>query len=196
MLRFIAEEITLYLIANKIIKIENRSFYIYGIELFINNLFITATISIIALVSKTILLSLIFATTFYFLRAYSGGYHCKKYIQCYFFSISIYISLILANAYIGNYKSMISIVLLCASLPIIFIHSPVEHKNNPLTIKEKSKYRKISITLLTAFSIMDTVFLILKQQDFSLATSWAISASAVLILLSKKEDIKHEEKMS
>jgi accessory gene regulator B len=196
MLRFIAEEITLYLIANKIIKIENRSFYIYGIELFINNLFITATIAIIALVSKTILLSLIFATTFYFLRAYSGGYHCKKYIQCYFFSISIYISLILANAYIGNYKSMISIVLLCASLPIIVIHSPVEHKNNPLTIKEKSKYRKISITLLTAFSIMDTVFLILKQQDFSLATSWAISASAVLILLSKKEDIKHEEKMS
>ena len=136
MLRFIAEEITLYLIANKIIKIENRSFYIYGIELFINNLFITATIAIIALVSKTILLSLIFATTFYFLRAYSGGYHCKKYIQCYFFSISIYISLILANAYIGNYKSMISIVLLCASLPIIVIHSPVEHKNNPLTIRK------------------------------------------------------------
>lgn len=196
MLRFIAEEITLYLIANKIIKIENRSFYIYGIELFINNLFITATIVIIALLSKTLIISLIFCIVFYLIRAYSGGYHCKKYIQCYFISISIYVSLLLANTYINNFKTLISIILLCVSFPIIVVCSPVEHKNNPLTIEEKSKYRKISIALLSTFSILDIAFLIWNKQDFSLASSWAISASAVLILLSNKEDLKHEETMS
>lgn len=196
MLRFIAEEITLYLIANKIIKIENRSFYMYGIELFINNLFITATIVIIALLSKTLIISLIFCIVFYLIRAYSGGYHCKKYIQCYFTSLSIYVSLLFANTYINNFKTIISIILLCVSFPIIVVCSPVEHKNNPLTIEEKSKYRKISIALLSTFSILDIAFLIWNKQDFSLASSWAISASAVLILLSNKEDLKHEETMS
>ena len=196
MLRFIAEELTLYLIANKIIKIENRSFYIYGIELFINNLFITATIAIIALLSKTLVISLIFCTVFYLIRAYSGGYHCKKYVQCYFISVAIYVSLLLVNTYISNFKTLISIILLCISFPIIVVRSPVEHENKPLTIEEKSKYRKISIALLSAFSILDIAFLIWNKQNFSLATSWAISASAVLILLSKKEDLKHEETLS
>lgn len=196
MLRFIAEEITLYLIANKIIKIENRSFYIYGIELFINNMLITATIAIIAILSQNLIVSLIFSIVFYLIRAYSGGYHCKKYFQCYFFSVSIYVSLLLANTYINNYKMIISIILLCASFPIIVVRSPVEHENNPLTIEEKSKYRKISLALLSAFSVLDIAFLIWNKQDFSLATSWAISASAVLILLSKKEDLKHEKTVS
>jgi len=64
---------------------------------------------------------------------------------------------------------------------------PCRHENNPLTIEEKSKYRKISITLLSVFSTLNIVFLIWGKQDFSLAISWAISASAVLILLSKKQ---------
>lgn len=197
MLKFIAEEVTLYLIANKIIKIENRSFYIYGIELFVNNLLITATIAVIAILSKTIVISLIFCIAFYLIRAYSGGYHCKKYIQCYFASTLIYVSLLLVNAYIGSNKLIASIILLCTSLPIIILRSPVEHENNPLTIEEKSKYRKISITLLSVFSTLNIVFLIWGKQDFSLAISWAISASAVLILLSKKrEDLKHEKEMS
>lgn len=54
MLQAIAEEISLRLVANRVISIEKRKYYTYGIELVLNNLLIFLSITLIGVLTRWI----------------------------------------------------------------------------------------------------------------------------------------------
>lgn len=193
MLTKMAEEISLQMITHKIIKIEDRDYYIYGIELLLCNLFIIAGITAIAIVTGTIVTSIIYSLAFCLLRAYAGGYHCKTYLKCFCTSIGIYICMVATNLGLAQHKNILSVLLLAISIPIVFIFAPVVHENNPLEELEKVKNRKITLFLLLVFFVVSLIGLAIKQTDGVYAISCATTAVAVLIIMSKTGGMKDEK---
>lgn len=196
MIKSIAEELSLLLVANKIIKIEKREFYIYGIELMMYNTLITLSIALIAILTNTIILSLIFSVLFCSLRSYSGGYHCTSYLKCFCTSLTIYLSMLVFNAHLGDLRHIVSIVILIASTPIIIIFSPIEHENNPLTKNEKKRYKIVSL-IITFFIVLTFIsLLIFNLNEFAFVVSWVIFAIAILIIITKIGVKTNEKTMS
>ena len=178
-----AKNISLMLIANNIITFENREAYSYGIELFLFKFSLYIIVAVIALITHTLIPSAIFVISYTFLRQYNGGYHCKTAEMCIIVSIFMYlIFLLLYKLNYDNIKTFFFISSCISFLPI-FIFSPVENINNPLTVNEKRKYHIISImiaTVLVAIMILGYIF---NVSNICYAVSYALTADAVLIIL-------------
>jgi len=194
MLKKLSEEISLLLVSNKIISIENREIYIYGIELLLSNMITFIAIIFISIVTKTFLISMLYSLIFCSLRIFAGGYHCKTYISCFFTSISIYILMLVLNFQLDSIKSILSIILVVLFSPIILMFAPVEHENNPLTAEEKVKYRKCCIIITLAIIALFIVSILFSLFEISFIISWTMTAVAALIIISKIEGGKNNEK--
>lgn len=184
MLRMIAEELSLVMVANKIIPIEDRRYYIYGIELVLNNVLICLFIAAIAIITKTILISIIFSLSFCMLRAYTGGYHSKTYLRCFCISVINYIVMLILNETL-EYKFILSCVFLGISVPLIIKFAPVEHKNKPLSIEQKKRYKRISILILSLITAGFIATCFFSKLDISFAISWATFGVFILLFFPK-----------
>ena len=182
MLKVIAEELSLILVANKIIAIENRKYYIYGIELIINDFLIFFSISVIAIITNTIVISLIFSVTFCALRAYSGGYHCKSYSACFGLTLINYVGMLLLNNLIEDNKFIFCCVIIGFSIPTIIKFAPIEHINNPLDNIQKKKCRRLSLLIVILCIVSFIVTSVFSKLEISFAISWSIFAVWLLML--------------
>jgi accessory gene regulator B len=184
-IKTIAEELSLALVSNRIIEIEDRKNYIYGIELVLYDIFIFVTIAVIAVLTDKVQMSLIFTFLFCTVRAYAGGYHCNTYAKCFFTALTVYLFMLVLNAWLGSKTVILACILLVVSVPIILRFAPVEHENNPLSHDEKNKYRKYSMRIVSVSSALFILSLIYFAKEISFAISWAIFATAVFIVVSK-----------
>ncbi len=191
-----AKDISLMLIANNIITFENRDAYSYGIELFLFKASLYIIVTVIALITNTLIPSVTFVVSYMLLRQYSGGYHCKTAETCMIVSIFMYlIFLLLYKLDYDNVKIFFLISSFISLLPIT-IFSPVENINNPLTIKEKNKYHIIAIIIAVILTAIMLIGYFVNINDIFYATSYALTADAVLIILglrrSKNEEVCNE----
>lgn len=188
----IADDLSILLAEKRIIKPENREFYFYGLQLAISKLFFFWVILTISLLTKTFLVSMAFVFMYSIIRQFSGGHHCRSEVSCFFVSILLYLIMILfydIDMYGGKMFLCISAAV---SVLLIMIFSPVEHKNNPLSIDERKKYGTISrVTAITLATIM-CVSLLLNINIIFYSSSYALTADAVLIILALK-GVKHSE---
>ncbi len=182
MLKAFAEELSLIMVANKIIPIEKRKYYTYGFELILNDILIFTSVSIIAVLTNTLITSFLFTIVFCVLRAYVGGYHCRSYSACVFTALTNYICMLLLNAYIIHFKLIISLVLIGISIMVITILAPVEHENNPLSTTQKKKYKKYSIILIIIITTGFIISVVFSKLTVSFAISWAMFAVFLLLL--------------
>lgn len=177
-----SKDISLMLIANKIITFENREAYSYGIELFLFKASLYIIVAVIALITHTLIPSAIFVVSYILLRQYNGGYHCKTAEMCMIISIFMYlIFLLLYKLDYGNTKKIL-LISSCISLLSIAVFSPVENINNPLTVKEKRKYHIISVVISAALGAVMILGYILNIINLFYAISYALTADAVLII--------------
>ena len=75
MIKNLAEDLSVLLAANGIIKLEDCDAYRYGLELFISKAIMYIIVFIIALLTKTLLFSILFIGMYSAIRQYSGGFH-------------------------------------------------------------------------------------------------------------------------
>ncbi len=193
MLKFLAEELSLRLVADKIITIEKRKYYTYGIELILNDLIIFLMVAIIAAITDTILISAIFSFIYCVLRSFAGGYHSKTYLGCFSTAFVNYSLMLLLNSMLNEWKIPTGIVMMMLSIPIIFILSPVENVNNPLVWKEKKKYKKISSILIGIYSLFFIISVKFLPDEISFVTAWSMFATALLMLRAMIKKTKEEK---
>lgn len=184
MLKTIAEEISLRLVANKIISIDKRKYYTFGIELALNDFFIFLSLILIAVFSKKILISLIYIITYCSIRNYVGGYHCKTYLKCFCTTLILYSSMLLFDTYLKDIKFIIAYILMCVSTPIIIVFTPIDYDKDPISSETKKKYKKKSIILITIASVGFVLANIFHKVDISFAISWGVFMVFSLMLLS------------
>lgn len=197
MISYIADELSLCLVANKIIPIEKRKYYTYGIELILNDLLIFIIVISVALITNTIWISILFSFSFCLLRTYTGGYHSRSYARCCGTAMVNYLSLLVFNSVLGEYRLYAGIIMMAFSVPIVWRFSPIKHDNHLFNEREKEKYKKLSRILIMIFLAIFIIFVLFLSDQIAFVLAWSVFATSLLmllaILLNKKEEITNEK---
>lgn len=185
MFRNLAEDITFLLIKNKIVEIEKREIYIYGLEVILLNGGLLITFLIISILCGEIVNFLAYLIFFLLMRLFSGGYHAETSERCFIlstitFGASIAVSKLIPLLYISNMGKIIGAV----SVLVILVLAPLINKNNLLNQTQRKRNRSILCTLL----FIDLVFYILScNYTWTIASNELIfiAMNAVLLLAEK-----------
>lgn len=182
MFKNIADDAAIMLISHNIIAEEKREAYTYGFELFFEKIFFYGIVLTIALLTKTIVFSLLFMISYKMLRQYTGGFHCKTAEMCLAFSVLIYLIILLLYIAKSNKAEFVLAISSFVSVIIIFIFSPIESVNRPLETNEKKMYRRLSILISAIIALIAIVSYRLSIPALFYSTSCSLTADAVLIL--------------
>lgn len=184
MLSSIAEEISLRLVADRLIPIDKMKYYTYGIELVLNNFLIFLTIAVISLLTDKIFISFVYILTYCPIRNYVGGYHCKTYQKCYLTTLILYVSMLFFNQYLSTNRLTISFILFAITIPAILILSPVDYGNGAISKDERKTYRQKSAMLIAIAIVGFVLAIVLQHTEIAFAISWGIFIVFILMLLS------------
>lgn len=186
MLKNIAEDITLIFLKNQIIDMKDRDTYIYGFEVVLSSFIVTGTLLMLGVMLREVLLTLVFMVVFVSLRTFVGGYHSDRFRICLVISIALYLGgLALNNLVAESTKPVIGMVLVMAAGIVIFLFSPKEHKNKPLSFEEKQKNKKISRSLTVLIMILTAAGFYAggKFHDICFIACLTVVSTAVLVIV-------------
>lgn len=142
MLNKIIRSSTDFLINCHVIEEDDRDVYEYGFESLYHNIIDIISIVVIALWFHMVLQVIVYHVAFVCLRSSAGGYHSKTHLRCFFMSTAILLISLLGIAKISSPIFYVCIALL--SLILIWLWSPVEHENSPLSSEKRRRLRGIS----------------------------------------------------
>lgn len=188
MLRELAEHISLKLVTTKTINIDDREFYTYGLELLLSKTIFCSIILIFALITNTLLISAMFLFMYMLIRQYSGGFHCKTSEMCFLVSILLYLLMLFLVRIDFNQIETSLCIFSTVSFFIIAVFSPIVSENNPLSPKQKIKYRRYSIIIAFLWLSIMVCTYIFKLDYIFYPVSWSLSVDAVLILLTLRRN--------
>ncbi|MDK2587396.1 accessory gene regulator B family protein [Romboutsia sedimentorum] len=152
------------LIKNNIIENEDLEIYRYGFETLIYFIVNISVVLFIGIIFDRLIHTIVFLSCYCTLRQFTGGYHAKNYIECTLTFAAIYLLTIFIdnNLDIERYKYLI-ILIYIFSIYIIYKLSPQEHRNKPLSEKEKVHYRSVAIKII---SFISTIYMLSMLFDY------------------------------
>lgn len=158
MIKKYAYGITSFLINNDSIDRKEREIYVYGFETLIAFIINILVILITGIIFDKFIQTIIFLVCYCPIRQFTGGYHADNYKKC----LLIFILIFLINlAYLNNLNYMYSnstlIYLTFLSYMGIWVLAPIEHRHNPLSNKEKKRYKKIVRLLISIVLIVGII---------------------------------------
>lgn len=198
MVKQLSDNMTSFLVNEKIIKSDEKEIYKYGIKrLFISGITFIAVCIIATILHKW------FATVFFFfglmpIRAVAGGYHASTPGRCNLLSLGVYLSNIIMidflseNASLGLYGIVSAIILLS-----IFLFAPVDHKNRKLSIEEHRDSKKLSrgMAVIIVISIFLSVVAFRVNSVIATGTLMGAFSASISIIIGnyKRRSEKNEE---
>lgn len=145
MYKILTVKLTSVLLQRKIINIDDVEIYEYSIEVLISDIVYFLIALLTAILSKTILESVMFFFGFFSIRKFAGGYHAKTYGMCHLlFWLNQVMMILLSKFMTTSYDRKITFGFLIISVICIIAFSPVENKNKPFTAKEMKKFTWLS----------------------------------------------------
>ncbi|MGN1482123.1 accessory gene regulator ArgB-like protein [Porcipelethomonas sp.] len=171
----LAVDIAFLLIKNKIVDIQHRDVYVYGLEVILLNGSLLIVFLIASILCGAMLNFWAYLIFFLPIRIFSGGYHAKSSESCFVLSTIMYGLSIAITAFFPllyqNWKWRVAGFI---SVIIILIFSPMVNENNPLTKVQQKRNRIIVCVLLTA----DLVLFIL-----SCNFNWRIASNEIVFVI-------------
>lgn len=201
----IAAFIADFLIARLVIKEEERNVVIYGLELIISGIFSVLLVLFLGSLIKEIGASIIYNLMMVLIRMYTGGFHANTHFRCNVCYGSFYVIVVEISKYIKKTKgTFLAVLMSIISLLVIYFFSPLEHHNKKLDVKQKKKYKIISISLYV-ISIGAAMILFIMSSEFStsvadklvyygICINVILSMIAILLLIGKKKEGYYYEK--
>lgn len=165
-----------FLLKNKAIEQEEREIYIYGYEVIISTFMDIAALLIIGIFCHRVCETLVFIVVFVSVRQYTGGLHACTKAGCVFITtMSLCISFMLNTFMINSGFIAVYCVIACllAFMTAIW-RAPVENVNKPLDKEDKVRYKKVSIGIITFYTVIIGIFLYVKP-------FYAVNISTVLL---------------
>jgi len=184
MITRLSRNVSSFFIRQGTISEEDRDVYEYSFEV----LFATAlgfiTVIIIALISRTVLYTLLFLLGFIPLRMVAGGFHAKNHFKCFIALMIVYTTfLVLLFILPASYISVIIFLCAIASLLLVFLLAPSEDKNKPISSKNSfEQLKKNSRILIIIYVVAITLFVIFLP-DVRIAFSISIGVACVGVSL-------------
>lgn len=176
------------------ISTERKEILVYGYTLFLENLYKTAILLLIALVTGTFWKTLVIIGSFSLLRCFSGGIHCSSSLGCTLGMLGLWIvGLIVANI------ELPLIALIMMGIIIIWTilrYAPRGTKNNPIRTKKIWKQKRMGAILVMTFllttGIVCALFFNRPEVLNMILTSLYIEAFSILLLAEKEEQDNDE----
>ncbi|MEE1281231.1 MAG: accessory gene regulator B family protein [Acutalibacteraceae bacterium] len=185
----VSEKIIEFFVSNNIIKNEDKELYKYALSITISAVIHILTIIVLGITFSLVVESIVFYMCFIAIRKFAGGYHSKTAGRCYFLSVLLSVMLLIVlKLLICNMSSVINIITITVSLisvVCIWIMSPLDTENNPLSDKEKVVYRRVARIISLLVFMMFIVFLILGKYNIALSVGLGIFMSVVVLIMRK-----------
>ena len=178
----IAEKLTDYVIQNGNIKDEERSIYVYGFQVALEQTVCYVICFLGAIFLKAIPEGIIFFIVFVPLRSYAGGLHLNRYWSCLLLSCITFFSIITLSKYLWFPAYLEMICLIFLEIVILKLY-PVEKININVDIYENAQFKKRLKIFLMINIIIGIVFAITKQYIYLntiFYTIWLITITMVI----------------
>lgn len=185
MYKIFSEKIVRKLIENEIIKKEEAKMYEYCFVLLISTLASIFSIGIIAILTNTLVSSSVILLSFLICRMCCGGYHASNHLSCYILTILNHIVCLVLLSYFSETRIPSFIGYLnIFSFVLLFLFSPVENKNNPLSAKEIifHKFQCRIIAIVTIISSFIPIYYPKTQLVFASLSIGVFSATFSMLL--------------
>lgn len=176
------KEIIDILIAEDILKEEQKEFFQFGIrQIFYAIINIATTVCIGWIFGRT-LYSICFLLFFIPIRSYSGGYHSRTAGRCYVLSICLVGTVMMSfqTDFWSTGNSVVIIVLTGIALGIL---SPVDNVNHRLDKSERTVMRKIARRIICIESIIGLLSVFFNVKIFYQTIAAGMLLATVLAVL-------------
>lgn len=197
MLENLAKSTARFFVSQNIVKSEYEDIYAYGMEILLSTVINGVIVLFIAILSDTVLPSLLFFTAFILMRRSAGGYHAKTHIGCMMILIAVHLMfMVLINVIPDSIIPILSYFSIAYSCISVYLFAPIEHPNKPLSSGDRRKLRVKSLIYILSISVVDLLMIFCVHYDVSLCLSCGIIVSTTGMLaeiISLKSENTNEE---
>ena len=169
------------------IKAEDKELYQYALSITISALIHIFTLVVLGIIFGLLVESIVFYLCFIAIRKFAGGYHAKTAGGCYLFSVLLSVLLLITlKLSVLNISYIIAVTVFTVSfisLVCIWVMSPLDAENNPLSEKEKNIYGKVAKVISLLIFIVFSILLLLNQYNIALSMSFGIFMSALVLTM-------------
>lgn len=166
---------------------------IYGIQITIANMINFIIAFGIGVLSESLAEIALFYGIFVSLRFFCGGYHAKSYGRCFMlFALTCLGFVTMINGirqHVGNPFWLLSTAIIFLGI-CVWAKAPIEHTNRPFTSEERIRFRKRSIQLFLAWSIIGIILWVgrLERLSTGFACVFVIIAGYMLAERGEKDE--------
>ena len=155
--------ITSFLLKEDIIKIEDKEIYMFGVVRILKYLTVLIGIGLIAIIYGLWIESLCLFIGFIPIRQISGGYHAETVMKCNLITYISYIINMLVIKITYNVMGYLPFAVLCiATIIMLFIFGPVDHKNMIFSEEEKRLAKKKGRLVLMLVTLLTVILIFVK----------------------------------
>ena len=164
---------------------ENRNIYEYGLERMITYALNVLTTCVLGLILGMFLESLVFSIAFILMRHSNGGAHAATNLRCYVLSTISVLSCLMVTQWAVNMElsRYLVFILILPSCVVVFMLSPVEDYNKPITDNEREHHREQGVTTLSGCLIACIVFLMFELLSFGCVIGSAIILTSITMVI-------------
>lgn len=186
MISLLSKNIARFFYENDIIRKEKIEICEYGFELIIST-FIGFIITLtIGLMFRELMASLLYYCLFVGIRLFTGGYHAKTHLTCKLILTSgcLFVLFGLKIVITANNPKLIYLFCILLYLISVFLFTPIEHINAPMSNESKLRNRKISIITALIIAVLN-IITIDSFRKIAIVISLTLFVIAVLIIIPK-----------
>lgn len=182
-----SERIASKLIDLEIVDEEDRELYVFGVREFFSLLCSFSLILVIGVLMNLVLESTVFTCAYLPVRIYAGGYHAPTQGRCYVLSLAMVVIalLVIGHADIPGDVSMMVIVI---SSIFIYVLSPSEHKNKPLSETERRVYKQRVGKILIVLDAISCIVMAMTFEKIVLSVAVALLMLLEIMILTLKKE--------
>ena len=187
MLARFSKMLSSFFISKTLIKEDEREVYDYCFEIMLSTIINFLVVFVISLITHTIIQTVLYIVSFMIVRGTAGGYHAENHLSCLVILVLSYGSfLALLNILPNMWLKIISLIFIFISVVLVFILSPIEDHNKPLTEQESKKYKKKSIIVILLLSFLTLVLsVLLSNAQFAFSFSSGMVTVAISLIAGK-----------
>lgn len=186
MISFLSNFIALFLYKNNIIDKEKIEVCQYGFEIIVSTIIGFLLVLTSGIILGEITEAILFYCLFVGVRFFTGGYHADTHFKCKLTLLICCLFVLITSKYLLT-SMILQVTVLIIYLITVFLFSPIEHINAPLTEDEKKQNRKMSIIMAIALTILS-----LSGYKYfpkiSIVSSLTLFVIAILIIISKIQE--------
>ncbi|MCF0228449.1 MAG: accessory gene regulator B family protein [Parasporobacterium sp.] len=192
-MKCLSDRLSKELVQEEIVEKNVAEYYSYGFERLYISILMYLIILVTALITGTLIPSIIFTTAFVLQRQFSGGYHCNSSLKCTVLSLLIYFMLLVLVFTKSNTLVHIMFVLSNISAVPLIICAPVVCLNNPLSDIEKHRYKCISRIITFILLLIQTITFVMNCSIICLPLSYSMITDSLLLIIALLKGGKNEK---